>query len=77
MKTTILSKIVGSLTIHLLLIVAGAHAIAATPALLQAKKEAEAKGYIFFTTHDEIVAAAKKEGKLAARTELDPRITSR
>ena len=73
MKTTILTKVVGSLAIHLLLIVAGARAIAATPALLQAKKEAEAKGYIFFATHDEIVAAARKEGKLVVRTELDPR----
>ena len=73
MKTTILTKVVGSLAIHLLLIAAGARAIAATPALLQAKKEAEAKGYIFFATHDEIVAAARKEGKLVVRTELEPR----
>jgi iron(III) transport system substrate-binding protein len=39
--------------------------------LLQAKKEAEAKGYIFFATHDEIVAAAKKEGKLSVSSGLE------
>ena len=35
-----------------------------TPALLKAKQEAEAKGYIFFTNHDEILNKAKQEGKL-------------
>jgi hypothetical protein len=34
------------------------------PALLKAKQQAEAKGYIFETSHDEIVSQAKKEGKL-------------
>ena len=41
-------------------------AASATPGLLQAKQKAEAQGYIFLTAHDEIVAAAKKEGKLRA-----------
>jgi ABC-type Fe3+ transport system substrate-binding protein len=36
------------------------------PSLLKAKQEAEAKGYIFFSTHEEIVAQAKKEGRLYA-----------
>jgi hypothetical protein len=35
-----------------------------TPALLKAKQEAEAKGYVFFTNHDEILSKAKQEGKL-------------
>jgi len=35
-----------------------------TPTLLKAKQEAEAKGYIFFTNHDEILSKAKQEGKL-------------
>jgi hypothetical protein len=39
--------------------------------LLEAKKEAEGKGYIFFTTHDEIVAMAKKEGKLRVSSGLE------
>ncbi len=33
-------------------------------ALLKAKQEAEANGYLFLTNHDEIVERAKKEGKL-------------
>ena len=37
-----------------------------SPALLKAKKEAEAKGYIFYPDHDEIMAKAKTEGKLRA-----------
>ena len=43
---------------------AEAHAAAATSELSKAKKEAEAKGYIFLTDRDEIVAKAKKEGSL-------------
>ena len=33
----------------------------ASASLLKAKADAEAKGYIFETSHDEIVAKAKKE----------------
>src|SRR5262245_30756829 len=36
----------------------------------KAKQEAESKGYIFPTSHDEIVAKAKKEGRLRAVTGL-------
>ena len=39
--------------------------------LLKAKKDAEAKGYIFETSHDDIVAKAKKEGKLRVITTLE------
>jgi iron(III) transport system substrate-binding protein len=41
-----------------------AYAAAAGSALLKAKQEAEAKGYVSFTSRDEIVSKAKKEGKL-------------
>jgi ABC-type Fe3+ transport system substrate-binding protein len=41
-------------------------------ALLEAKKNAEAKGYIFEASHEEIVAKAKKEGRVRALTGLDP-----
>ena len=44
--------------------VASAHAAAANPALLKAKKEAEAKGYVFAASQEEVIANAKKEGKL-------------
>ena len=45
---------------------------AASPDLLKAKQEAEAKGYTFITSHDEVVAKAKKEGKLRVTTTLEP-----
>ncbi len=35
-----------------------------TPALLKAKQDAESRGYVFFTDHDEIISKAKQEGKL-------------
>src|SRR5262247_346289 len=43
---------------------------AASPALLKAKQEAESKGYIFAPTHDDVVASAKKEGRMRAVTFL-------
>jgi ABC-type Fe3+ transport system substrate-binding protein len=45
-------------------------------ALLKAKKEAEAKGFIFETTRDEIVAKAKKEGAVTVLSGLDPSVYS-
>ena len=46
-------------------------AAAASPALQKAKQEAEAKGLIFETSRDEIVAKAKKEGSVRILTSLD------
>jgi len=43
---------------------------AGTP-LLKAKQQAEAKGFIFETSHDEIVSKAKKEGPLRVLSFLD------
>ena len=40
--------------------------------LAKAKSEAEAKGFIFYTSHDQIVSEAKKELKLKVMTGLDP-----
>src|SRR3990172_12786580 len=74
MRISVRSKIVVSCDLFLLLMLATAHAGAASPSLLQAKKEAEAKGYIFFTTHDEIAAMAKKEGKLRVSSGLQSQI---
>lgn len=45
---------------------------APSPNLLKAKQEAEAKDYLFETSHDEIVAKAKKEGKLRVLASLNP-----
>src|SRR5262245_13310812 len=47
------------------------HAIGASAALLKAKQEADAKGYLFFSTHDDIVQRAKKEGKIRVMTGLE------
>jgi ABC-type Fe3+ transport system substrate-binding protein len=50
-----------------------AFAASAPGATLQkAKQAAEAKGYAFITSRDEILAGAKKEGKLRASSSLDP-----
>ncbi|MBM4296735.1 MAG: hypothetical protein FJ143_03245, partial [Deltaproteobacteria bacterium] len=49
-----------------------AGAAAPSPALLKAKQEAEAKGFAFETSREEIIAKAKKEGKLRALSSLDP-----
>ena len=45
-------------------------------ALLKAKNEAEAKGFIFETSRDEIVAKAKKEGAVKVLSGLDPGLYS-
>ena len=45
-----------------------AYSVAATRDPVQAKQAAEAKGYIFETSHDEIVAKAKKEGRVRVLT---------
>jgi ABC-type Fe3+ transport system substrate-binding protein len=52
----------------------GSAALAAmsSPALLKAKKDADAKGYTFITNHDEIVSKAKQEGKLRVLAEMEP-----
>jgi hypothetical protein len=63
-----------TLSIVFALCALGTDVTASTPsaALLEAKKKAEAKGYIFETNHEEIVAKAKKEGRVKALTGLDP-----
>jgi ABC-type Fe3+ transport system substrate-binding protein len=47
-------------------------AAAPSPALLKAKQEAEAKGFAFETSRDEIIAKARKEGRLRVLSSLDP-----
>src|SRR6266545_5614938 len=48
-----------------------------SPALLKAKKEAEAKAYLFAASHDEILNRAKQEGKLRVIVSLDAGILKR
>jgi iron(III) transport system substrate-binding protein len=48
-----------------------AQAASANPALLQARKEAESRGYLFESSREEILAKAKKEGALRALLGFD------
>ncbi|MBI2985690.1 MAG: extracellular solute-binding protein, partial [Deltaproteobacteria bacterium] len=50
---------------------ASGFAASSSPSLMKAKKEAEAKGFVFETSHDEIVAKAQKEGKLRVLTSME------
>src|SRR6185503_6862203 len=68
--TMVPAKIACFLIFFLLLLFAPTHASAASSTPLKAKAEAEAKGYIFFATHDEIVTMAKKEGQLRVAVDL-------
>lgn len=55
------------------LFTAPAFAASVTAATLQkAKQAADAKGYAFITSRDEILANAKREGKLRVQSSLDP-----
>ena len=72
------ASLLKTLTLILLL---GAGALAASsqaaeisPAVLKAKKEAEAKGYIFETSHDAIVAKARKEGRAKSLSSLETEV---
>jgi len=56
----------------LLLSLSTTPARAASPELLKAKQEAEAKGYIFLTSRDEIVAKARKEGQVRVLYGVNP-----
>jgi iron(III) transport system substrate-binding protein len=56
--------------VSLISMLLASHAAAATPPL-KIKKEVEGKGFVFFTTHDEIVAGAKKERKLSVSSGLE------
>ena len=49
-----------------------ASAATANPLIGKIKAEAEAKGYIFYAIHDQIVSEAKKEGILKVMTGLAP-----
>jgi hypothetical protein len=73
MKNIVVAGIIEFLTLFLFFILATDPVRAASSSLLQAKKDAEAKGYIFLTSHDDIVAMAKKEGKLRVNSGLEPR----
>jgi iron(III) transport system substrate-binding protein len=54
-----------------LLLTSAGYGAAPNPSLAKAKQEAEAKGYIFESSHDEVVAKAKKEGKLRVLSTME------
>jgi ABC-type Fe3+ transport system substrate-binding protein len=72
MKTVLFVRSVAFFALGSWLLGSQALAASPSPALMKAKQEAEAKGFIFETNRDEIVAKAKKEGKLRALSSLDP-----
>ncbi len=49
-----------------------AHAAAPNPALIKAKQESEARGFLFIADRAEIVAHAQKEAKLRVITSMEP-----
>jgi iron(III) transport system substrate-binding protein len=53
------------------IVTATGFAASVNPTLPKAKQEAEAKGYLFETSHDEIVAKAKKESKLRVLSTME------
>ena len=68
-----LFKLIGFITLLLLLMSDAAHSAAAS--LSNAQKEAESKGRTFISSHDEIVANARKEGKLWVSSRLGPSVS--
>ena len=51
-------------------------AASTSPALLKAKQQAESKGYVFFTSREEIISRAEKERKLRILVGLDGSLQS-
>jgi len=70
MKIRLFTRLYLYLVLGVLLFGSSAMAASPSPALLEAKSKAEAKGYIFFTSHEEIVARARKEGRLRVLSSL-------
>ena len=71
MRSTCLRTSWYFLAAALLLASNSAYAASASPALVKAKLDAEAKGYLFESSHDEVVAKAKKEGKLRVLSTME------
>ena len=68
----ILSRsIIASHSLAILLCASIVVAAAPSPALMEAKKAADADGYTFIANHDEIVEKAKKEGSLRVLAEME------
>src|ERR671914_2694774 len=68
------SKIVCSVLVASIIFGVSRDAFAAgNDALAKAKQQADSKGYVFYSTHDEIVAKAKERGgELRVLAEMEP-----
>src|SRR6188508_273722 len=67
-----LSKLVLAMTMGLAL--TAPHLVfsaSSTTTLLEARRDAEARGYVFLTSREEIIAKAKNEGKLRLTSSFD------
>src|SRR4029453_3155967 len=71
MKLPPLMKISLGVSLLIFLNVTLAFSASPTAPLLKAKQDADSKDFIFFKTHDEIVAGAKKEGRLRVSSGLE------
>lgn len=71
MKIVFFVRIVALFALGSWFLSAQALAASPTPASMKAKQEAEAKGFIFETSRDEIIAKAKKEGRMRALSSLE------
>jgi len=73
--TTIFFRFIATVAASILLVIGSHVAVGAqSAALRQAKTAAEAKGYLFETNHDDIVAKAQKEGKLRFLSSWDAKL---
>src|SRR5215471_6205421 len=70
MRSTFLNKVVALVGLLLPFTLNIIHSDAASSSVLSAQKEAESKGRTFFTSHDDIVSKARKEGKLWVSSRL-------
>jgi ABC-type Fe3+ transport system substrate-binding protein len=65
------ARIKSTAVVFFLCLLVSASVHGATPAM-KAQQSAQSRGFVFETSHEEIVAKAKKEGKLRVISSLDP-----
>jgi ABC-type Fe3+ transport system substrate-binding protein len=65
------ARIKSTAVVFFLCLLVSASVHSATPAM-KAQQSAQSRGFLFETSHEEIVAKAKKEGKLRVISSLDP-----
>lgn len=76
MKANSVKALAWVMGIILSLMIADRVGAASSSAISEAQKKAQAKGYEFITSHDEIVAKAKKEGELKLLTSIEEKVVT-